>query len=100
MSLIIEGAVMPKSCGGCKASGTDVCKVWMKSKDLSARHPDCPLREFVICKECRFNAGDSKCLNPDSFFLVPPDDGYCSFGKRKVDDGRKNNNGTGSAEMA
>lgn len=39
--------------------------------------------EITRCKDCKFNAGTHKCLNPDSFFLVPNDDDFCSFGERR-----------------
>ena len=104
MSLIIEGAEMPKSCGGCRASGTDVCKVWMKSKDLSVRHPGCPLQKIVTCKECGWSAYDAhqnewNC-NYNEEILVVPEDHYCGFGEREAKDGRESNNRTGPEEMA
>ena len=37
----------------------------------------------VRCKDCKYNRGDKKCLNPDSFFSVPADDDFCSYGARK-----------------
>lgn len=37
----------------------------------------------VRCKDCKYNMGSKKCLNPDSFFAVPKDDDFCSYGKRK-----------------
>ena len=38
----------------------------------------------VRCKDCKYNATTHKCLNPDSFFLIPKDDDFCSYGKREV----------------
>ena len=39
---------------------------------------------FVVrCKDCKYNSGDKKCLNPDSFIAVPADDDFCSYGQRK-----------------
>lgn len=37
----------------------------------------------VRCKDCKYNATTHKCLNPDSFFLIPKDDDFCSFGERR-----------------
>ena len=37
----------------------------------------------VRCKDCKYNMGSKKCLNPDSFFAVPKDDDFCSYGERK-----------------
>lgn len=37
----------------------------------------------VRCKDCKYNVGTKKCLNPDSFFAVPKDDDFCSYGERK-----------------
>lgn len=39
--------------------------------------------EVVRCKDCKYNRGSNKCLNPDSFFAVPKDDDFCSYGTRK-----------------
>lgn len=41
------------------------------------------LVEVVRCKDCKYNTSDSKCINPKSFFLIPSDDDFCSFGERK-----------------
>ena len=45
MGVYIIGMDMPTSCGACAASGTSVCKVWMRSDNLKVRHSDCPLIE-------------------------------------------------------
>ena len=37
----------------------------------------------VRCKDCKYNVGTKKCLNPDSFFAVPKDDDFCSYGEKK-----------------
>ena len=42
--------------------------------------------EIVRCKDCRFNTYSKKCLNPDSFFLVPADDFYCGYAERRTDE--------------
>ena len=39
--------------------------------------------EVVRCKDCKYSSGTKKCLNPDSFFAVPKDDDFCSYGERK-----------------
>lgn len=39
--------------------------------------------QVVRCKDCKYNASTHKCLNPDSFFLVPNDNDFCSYGERK-----------------
>jgi len=39
--------------------------------------------QVVRCKDCKYNATTHKCLNPDSFFLIPKDDDFCSYGERK-----------------
>lgn len=36
------------------------------------------------CKDCKFNSGAKKCLNPNSFIAVPADDDYCSYGEKRV----------------
>ena len=46
--MIIVDAEMPKSCGGCKASGTGVCTKWMDASAINGigynRHPNCPIK--------------------------------------------------------
>ena len=39
--------------------------------------------QVVRCRDCKYNTSTHKCLNPDSFFLVPKDDDFCSYGERK-----------------
>ena len=45
--------------------------------------PAADVAPVVRCKDCKYNRGSKKCLNPDSFFSVPKDDDYCSYGERK-----------------
>lgn len=42
--------------------------------------------EIIRCKDCKYNATSKKCLNPNSFFLVPADDDYCSYAERRTDE--------------
>ena len=37
----------------------------------------------VRCKDCKYNKGDNKCLNPNSIIKVPSDFDYCSYGEKK-----------------
>ena len=39
--------------------------------------------EIIRCKDCKYNTSSRKCINPDSFFLIPKDDDFCSLAKRK-----------------
>lgn len=45
--------------------------------------PTADVREIVLCKDCRFNTGENKCLHPDSIIRIPADDDYCSYGERR-----------------
>lgn len=45
--------------------------------------PAADVAPVVRCKDCKYNIGTKKCLNPDSFFAVPKDDDFCSYGERK-----------------
>lgn len=45
--------------------------------------PAADVAPVVRCKDCKYNRGGNKCLNPDSFFAVPADDDFCSYGERK-----------------
>ena len=40
--------------------------------------------EIIRCKDCKYNASSHKCLQPDSFFLVPVDDFYCGYAERRT----------------
>lgn len=51
--------------------------------------PTADVAPVVRCKDCKYNRGSKKCLNPDSFFAVPKDDDFCSYGERK-DGGERN----------
>lgn len=42
-------------------------------------------KPLVRCKDCKYNVGTHKCLQPDSFFLVTKEDDYCSYGERRTD---------------
>lgn len=48
--------------------------------------PAADVAPVVRCKDCKYNIGSKKCLNPDSFFAVPKDDDFCSYGERKDSD--------------
>lgn len=52
-------------------------------KTLLLRIPAADVAPVVRCKDCKYNRGSKKCLNPDSFFAVPKDDDFCSYGERK-----------------
>jgi hypothetical protein len=52
-------------------------------KELINAIPAADVVEVVRCKDCKYNRGSKKCLNPDSFFAVPKDDDFCSYGERK-----------------
>lgn len=52
-------------------------------KELINAIPAADVVEVVRCKDCKYNIGTKKCLNPDSFFAVPKDDDFCSYGERK-----------------
>ena len=51
------------------------CPIW--------KAPTADVAPVVRCKDCKYNIGTKKCLNPDSFFAVPKDDDFCSYGERK-----------------
>ena len=83
--VIIKDMKVPTSCGACKMSGTDVCKTWMKSKNLAVRHPDCPIQDQVTCKECVYSLSDPdyymvRCCKHNALYSP---DGYCQHGRRK-----------------
>lgn len=55
--------------------------------EVSSVIDDCPTVDavpVVRCKDCKFNSGAKKCLNPNSFIAVPADDDYCSYGEKRA----------------
>lgn len=50
---------------------------------MLVRLPPADVVPVVRCKDCKYNATTHKCLNPDSFFLIPKDDDFCSYGKHR-----------------
>lgn len=61
-------------------------KLWQKAYERGKAEAQA---EIVRCKDCRFNTYSKKCLNPDSFFLVPADDFYCGYAERRTDEQTK-----------
>lgn len=55
----------------------DPSSIWADFDKISAQP------EIIRCKDCKYNTGDHKCLNPDSFFVVPADDDFCSYAERR-----------------
>lgn len=52
------------------------CPIW--------KAPTADVVDVVRCKDCKFNSGAKKCLNPNSFIAVPADDDYCSYGEKRA----------------
>ena len=46
--------------------------------------PTADVAPVVRCKDCKFNSGAKKCLNPNSFIAVPADDDFCSYGEKRA----------------
>lgn len=46
--------------------------------------PAADVTPVVRCKNCKFNSGAKKCLNPNSFIAVPADDDFCSYGEKRA----------------
>ena len=67
--------------GEFEIAGTDL---YVK-KDLLEKLTPYKEPEIIHCHECKYNTDSHKCLNPDSFFLVPNDNDFCSYGKRRED---------------
>lgn len=67
-----------------KANGKDKDRqIWARAIRLLNDMPTVDAVPVVRCKDCKYNRGSKKCLNPDSFFAVPKDDDFCSYGERK-----------------
>ncbi len=54
--------------------------------ESTSRHPNCPLRELVLCKDCKWfnDIGCAIRIVDDSD--KPTENDYCSFGERKSND--------------
>lgn len=50
---------------------------------MLVRLPPADVIPVVRCKDCKYNVTTHKCLNPDSFFLIPKDDDFCSYGEKR-----------------
>ena len=59
------------------------CEGLYEAIELVDDIPAADVKEVTLCKNCKYNTDDNKCLNPDSFIVVPADDDFCSYGKRK-----------------
>lgn len=70
-------------------SDRDKYDAWDEIVDALENIPAADVAPVVRCKDCKYNRGSKKCLNPDSFFAVPKDDDFCSYGERK-DGGERN----------
>lgn len=62
--------------------GNERCFDYVDAEDID-NAPTVDAVEVVRCKDCKYNRGSKKCLNPDSFFAVSKDDDFCSYGERK-----------------
>jgi hypothetical protein len=82
-------SVEERYCKPCKADGKDHNGCWCRAcwVDDMLDEVECfqpaDVAPVVRCKDCKYNVGTKKCLNPDSFFAVPKDDDFCSYGERK-----------------
>lgn len=98
MSIIIEDMKMPKSCIVCPFEHNGDCyggksKRIMDIEDFNYyRHPNCPLKEIVCCKDCKhFGEADSvepkyhECKYFSDFATVyyMLEDDYCSCAERR-----------------
>lgn len=59
------------------------CEGLYEGTELIDDMPAADVAPVVRCKDCKYNRGSKKCLNPDSFFAVPKDNDFCSYGERK-----------------
>ena len=66
----------------------DMHQAWYKADDVYSALKSAPSAqpEIIRCKDCKYNTYSKKCLQPDSFFLVPADDFYCGYAERRTDE--------------
>ena len=84
IELTIKDVKMPANCYVCPISDP-ACKLWEKMGDSykMSRHKDCPLREKLYCKDCRFFLEDEECATWHRY-VIP--EGYCYRAERKEHD--------------
>ena len=68
---------------GVRSGKTAILKLFEAYQDyIKSLPPAQP--EIIRCKDCKYNATSKKCLNPNSLFLVPADDDFCSYAERRT----------------
>lgn len=91
MSVLIE-MEMPKACWSCPLKLDLYGELWCAvkcektTKDLYEKRPsDCPLRELVRCKDCKFSSAESryKSLRCSMYNDLHRADGWCDCGVRR-----------------
>ena len=86
MSDLISRQAAIDALKGCYCGGEDLCgEPWIYEDHAIKAIEQLPSAqpEIIRCKDCKYNATSKKCLNPNSFFLVPTDDDFCSFAERR-----------------
>lgn len=95
MSIIIEDMIMPKSCVACPFEHNGDCyggkpKLIMDIEDFKYyRHPNCPLKEVVRCKDCKrytpfrnIQGGEMDEGECEGYDPCVPANHFCSRGER------------------
>nr|DAR47083.1 MAG TPA: hypothetical protein [Caudoviricetes sp.] len=65
-------------------SDRDKYDAWDEIVDALENISAADVAPVVWCKDCKFNSGAKKCLNPNSFIAVPADDDFCSYGEKRA----------------
>lgn len=65
-------------------SDRDKYDAWDEIVDALENISGADVAPVVRCKDCKFNSGAKKCLNPNSFIAVPADDDFCSYGEKRA----------------
>ena len=85
--IAIKGMKMPKNCLECNRLNLQEalgCRLIYSGCANCGRHPDCPLVEIIICKECKYarqnNDNDRYCYLSGKYHDI---DYYCANGKIK-----------------
>lgn len=100
--IIIPDTEMPNSCDDCPLEYDSICcrafdiefyPLYSYDDYCTKRHPDCKLRELVLCKDCKWYGRADKrrfyrgmdCLQKRIDTIIPDKD-FCSRGERKDDE--------------
>jgi hypothetical protein len=85
--IAIKDMEMPKSCVRCFTKGLRGlvgCELLLDDNNIcvETRHPDCPLKEIVTCKDCKHWIKNRYCYKHTPQVITYESD-FCNYGERR-----------------